>query len=100
MIDFSLLNFPQSFLESYYRNRARVFSRSYIFCIKKSKVFLETSSEDQTICICPSGTIEGSDDKCIECAEGEVANDNQTGCVGMSDWTFLNTGQQTLYTRP
>ena len=43
------------------------------------------STEDQTLCICPSDTIEGSDDKCIECAEGEVANDNQTMCVGMSD---------------
>ena len=58
------------------------------------------SSEDPSSCVCPAETVEGFNDKCFECAEGEVANDNQTGCVGMSDWTFFNTGLQTLYTRP
>ena len=41
------------------------------------------SSEDPSTCVCPMGYIEGMDDKCFECGEGQIANENQTGCVGM-----------------
>ena len=40
------------------------------------------SSVDPTKCNCPTGMVEGVDDKCYACGEEEVANENQTDCVG------------------
>ena len=41
-------------------------------------------SEDATFCKCPPGSIEIIEDKCLNCVFGEnVANEDQTKCVGM-----------------
>ena len=45
------------------------------------------TSENNLLCSCPKGSIEAPDDKCIMCTVGEeVPNEDQTECVGMTDY--------------
>ena len=46
------------------------------------------SQDDETVCVCPDGSIQGNEDRCIVCSDGEITNEDQTKCVGKSNQTL------------